>query len=918
MMLDFKPAIVLLSETRTVPEMYDAEFHINNYNFIRCDSDSRHTGGVAMYIHENINFKIISNCEKERAWFLAIHIIKGYHTTGIFGVVYRSFQTTNPVFLNNFDEWLENVINHNKQNFIFGDCNIDVKSNEFYSVKLKQLIADNRLVQIVDDHTRVTCNSKSLIDVLITNSKGIRYEIVKEHQISDHYMISASINSKTTMTAEEMTAVEIRSWKNYSSESLNISLNQKLLGFQGYAEINQTAEDLILKLKTCVNELTHMTTIQKKNKIPWFSQNLKSLKQDKLRNYGLMKIINSKDNWDNYKKSRNLYKQSLRMEQSIYFKNKFIENKNKPKELWKTLKSMYKTKNQTQWNIQFNNKIISEKQELAEALNRSFVSSVIDIHNNIPEVKDWDFSVVDKCSQKFCFQIITHQDLFKIISSMNSNAGIDGINRTVMMDAMKNQIFSANFTELINQSLNQAKVPKSWKISTVIPIPKTIKPTTPEELRPINMLPPYEAIMERVIKNQLINHINKNNILVDQQSGFRELHSCETALNLMLDNWKSEINDNKVVVSVFLDFKRAFETIDRKILLKKLNKYGVQGRELEWFTNYLEGRQQYTKIDNYVSKPMPNNLGVPQGSILGPLLFILYINDIVEVIKNCQVNMFADDTLITTSAPTLIEAVQKVNEDLENLRKWLMFHKLSLNISKTKYMVMSIRTKIECEENIKVDNQIIERVKQYKYLGVVIDENLNFNDHLDYIAKKMNKKLGLFNRIKDKLPLETKIIFYESIVAPHIDYCSSVFFIMNQSQIYRLQKIQNRFMRAILRAESRTHIREMLEVLEWKSINQRINFNVLKLLFRLENGDLPNYLDSILCTNREVHNYKTRNTHFRLPLYSKSFSQRSLGYNGVKLYNSLSNFYTLGELRELKYDNFLNLLNIFIKDNISI
>jgi len=168
------------------------------------------------------------------------------------------------------------------------------------------------------------------------------------------------------------------------------------------------------------------------------------------------------------------------------------------------------------------------------------------------------------------------------------------------------------------------------------------------------------------------------------------------------------------------------------------------------------------------------------------------------------------------------------------------------------------------------------------------------------------------------MPRETKVIFYESIVAPHIDYCSSMLFVMNQSQIYYLQKIQNRFMRGILRAEVRTHISEMLEVLGWKSINQRIHYNVLKLMYRLENGDLPKYLDSMLYSNREVHNYNTRNTHYRLPMYNKSFSHRSLGYNGVKLYNSLSNFYTMGELRELQYNQFLDLLSVFIKESISI
>ena len=666
--------------------MYDAEVYIKNYNCIRCDSDSRHTGGVVMYVHENISFKVISNCEKDRAWFLAIQIIKGYHTTGIFGVVYRSFQTTNAVFLNNLDEWFEDILNHNKENFIFGDFNIDVATKEFYSLKLVQLVKDYRMTQEVQEYTRVTKYSRSLIDLLITNSKNVQCTIVKDQQISDHYMLSVEINSKNAKAklSEECCAVEIRSWKNYSVDNFNHILNQQMQTYKSNDDLDYNADNLILKLRTTVDQLTQRKIIQNKCTTPWFTENLKLLKQEKIRCYGLMKIMNSDETWAIYKKARNSYKQSLRKEQSRYYQQKFNENRYNPKELWKTLKAMYKSKNTTQWSIQYNNKIITENQELVEVLNDTFVSSVVDIHNKIPKLNSWHFSDTNTCPTEFKFQCITYQEILRTINNLKSNTGIDGINRIIMMDAMKNQMFSEKFTNLINQCLSEAKVPNSWKISTVIPIPKTVKPTTPDELRPINMLPPYEAVLERVVKTQLINHILNNNILVDQQSGFREFHSCETALNLMLDNWKSEIDNKKVVVAVFLDFKRAFETIDREILLKKLRIYGIRGNELQWFKDYLQGRQQYTKINNFKSNLIPNNLGVPQGSTLGPLLFILYINDIVEAIRNCKINMFADDTLITTSAPTISEAMQKINEDLENLRKWLMYHKLSLNISKTK------------------------------------------------------------------------------------------------------------------------------------------------------------------------------------------------------------------------------------------
>lgn len=472
-----------------------------------------------------------------------------------------------------------------------------------------------------------------------------------------------------------------------------------------------------------------------------------------------------------------------------------------------------------------------------------------------------------------------------------------------MLDSF--EIIGPVLVSIINESLITGQVPDCWKISTVIPIAKVSGTIECDKFRPINMMPLCEKLLECVVKKQLERFLEANDIIVDIQSGFRAKHSCETSINFILQIWKSELEQNKKVVTVFLDLARAFETLDQDLLLKKLFLYGIRGVEYQWFKSYLTKRKQVTKFQNVLSFPLATDIGVPQGTVLGPLLFVLYINDICDSVSESKLNCFADDTSISFAHKDTNIAVDVVNRDLKNISDWLKFNKLKLNTTKTKYMIISNRS-IICDKEIKIDDEVIERVKIFKYLGIIIDYQLKFKQNAEYVAKKMARKVNILARLNKQLFYWSKISIYTTTILPHIDYCSSILFLLTKSDTVILQKIQNRAMRLILRCKRDVKIEFMLEKLNWLSINQRVQYNCLTLIYKIQNSMLPKYLNHQIIYNRDISPYNTRNkNNFRLPQCTKSQTQNSVYYKGLQLYNTLPNVIKneleLSKFKELLY-----------------
>ena len=244
----------------------------------------------------------------------------------------------------------------------------------------------------------------------------------------------------------------------------------------------------------------------------------------------------------------------------------------------------------------------------------------------------------------------------------------------------------------------------------------------------------------------MLNYVESNEILSIYQAGFRKQNSCETALQTVLVQLENSYKWKKVYRCSVLDYKRAFETIDRDLLLEKLGAIGIQERALQWFRSYLSERYQVVKFNNSVSYKREVVYGVPQGSVLGPILFTLYINDIVNTLSHCAKQLFADDALLYFISDNVNEIIKNLNADLEKIKLWSNENNLLLNLDKTKFMLITSRysTNADLNVTVKIDDCYIERVLEHKYLGVIIDHNLTFSSHANYVIKKVAKKVYFY------------------------------------------------------------------------------------------------------------------------------------------------------------------------------
>lgn len=362
-------------------------------------------------------------------------------------------------------------------------------------------------------------------------------------------------------------------------------------------------------------------------------------------------------------------------------------------------------------------------------------------------------------------------------------------------------------------------------------------------------------------------------------------------------------------MSIFLDFKPAFETLDRRILLKKLHKYGIQDTELRWFESYLENRKQITKFNNVKSPSINNEFGVPQGSILGALLFVIYINDMPHVLKECEIVLYADDTLIFAEADREEDCHEKLQRDINNINNWLKMNKLKLNESKTKLMEINMNN----SSLLKINNETIEKVKNIKYLGFIIDQKLNFKEHIDFMCKKIGKKIGFLKRIRNKISMLTAINIYNTIIKPHFEFGSTILYTCcTKTQIERLQKLQNKAMRSLLKCNRYTSIQFMLESLKWLNIQQRLKFNTIYFIQKMKIGCAPEYMLDEIRYVRDEQPYHLRNGQdFRIRRAETTYMQRSLYYKGFQLYNMIPNDIK----NEFNLNIFKRRISIYIRNN---
>ena len=414
----------------------------------------------------------------------------------------------------------------------------------------------------------------------------------------------------------------------------------------------------------------------------------------------------------------------------------------------------------------------------------------------------------------------------------------------------------------------------------------------PNNYRPISIIPVVAKVFERIIYDQVKAFIDENKLFFKSQSGFRSLHSTVTALLEATNDWAYNIDCGNVNAVVFLDLKKAFDTVDHEILVSKLNAYGIRHGANDWFKSYLSDRTQKSLVNGFLSEDRFISCGVPQGTILGPLLFLLYINDLPNCLKHSHPRMFADDTHLTYSAANVHDIDQNLNQDLKSVSEWLAANKLTLNTSKTEFMLIGSRQRIRTfhsSPTLTINETPIKRVDCVKSLGLNIDENLSWNKHIDKISKKIASGIGALKRMRPFVPSSTLKYIYSSIIQPHFDYCCVVWDNCSKSSADKLQKLQNRAARILTFSSYDTNADLLIKKLGWRKLDSQRKIQKVTMVYKSLNGLNPDYLQPLFNYRNSVINYTLRDTEGKLtiPMPRTNYLKNSFGYSGAELWNNL-------------------------------
>ena len=687
------------------------------------------------------------------------------------------------------------------------------------------------------------------------------------------------------------------------------------------SDINEACFTLI---KTIQHQLDHHAPVKsrrvKHKRLPeWSNQEI--LTTRKLRD-----ISKRHGNWPDYKKYRNKTKTLIRQAKKHHF-SEAVTNLKDTKSIWKHLRTANKKTsacdNALPDELEINGQKYTNSQDIAFKLNDYFASiseyiNTNDVITSAPDLTKLEAFISSKIPLDTFFRIpkITVNQVSEFINGLNpaKATGLDGIGPRILK--LASTVLSPSITALINKSIETATFPDQLKMAKLYPIYKGGSKSDPANYRPISILPTISKNFEKHINKHLVAFLNKYKVIHANQSGFRQKHSCQTTLVKLIDQWMACIDRGDIVGSVFLDFRKAFDLVDHSILIDKLSLYKCQGPDLNLISSYLKSRQQDIDGGKGLSTPANIKSGVPQGSILGPTLFLIFINDLPLHMEYCDIDLFADDATFHANGKTKSEVEPKLQTDGNNSKSWEKHHKMQIHYDKTSCMTLGSRHRTQNEASkldITIDGSEIKQVDKQKLLGVYIDENLLWTTHIDYLCSTISIKISLLKQLSTYVPVKVQKLFYQGYILPLIDYGSNTWGSTSKLNIERLSKLQKRAARIILKADFDTPSSEMFNELGWSTIENRHNYNKAVLTYKALNDLTPEYISNLLKPTFETHNRNLRsatNGSLSVPRSRTSFFDRSFSATAPKLWNSLPKEITtassLENFKQLAKTNFMN------------
>ena len=876
---------------------------IANYQSENMCRASGRGGGVSLLIKNGIFYRVRTDfcVMSEELELLFIEIDKTvFHIDKciLIGVVYRPPGTPLMQFNSSLNDILTNINKENKYIYLMGDFNINLLNHESHgqTAEFLEIMYTSFLFPLITKPTRVTSTTATIIDNIFTNNiqESHYYNGIFPVDISDHYPVFCIMHSKSyNLQAEFYFTRELtnRNIENFSEKLKEANWTQ-------VTECNDAQQSFTKYYQTYCNLYNQCFPIKRKkrgyvSRIPWLTDGLRRSIQIKNKLYVQSKKSPTTYNLTSYKNYKQHLRRLLRISERNYYDATLESNKNNLKKSWAIIKNVLnkKVKSQSAPNIMIGDEEISDKAIIAQKFNDYFTNIGSTLSNSIPSVDGDPTSFIPKVNSHSLFLYPVNEiELKNIVKSLrNSSPGHDAVLARILKTSY--EAHAVPLLHVVNLSLSQGVFPSELKLARVTPIFKSGDSSQLTNYRPVSVLSSYSKILERIVYNRLINFINKHNILYKLQFGFRQKYDTSLALIYLVDKIVTALNNGDIVLGVFIDLKKAFDTVNHEILMKKLQKYGVRGIAYNWISDYITNRKQYVMFANNPSKEGVINCGVPQGSVLGPLLFILYVNDLVNVSNLIFPLMFADDTNFFVSGSNAENLVTVMNGEMKKVVKWMKINKLSLNVAKTNYMIFTPpRYKITSSCKVMINDTLISKVNNIKFLGVVIDSKLTWNDHVQHIKIKMSKAIGIICKTRKYFHLMTLRKLYFAFVNPHLQYCIEVWGNTFEYLIDSLFILQKKIIRIMKSAPYRSHCEPLFLELKILNLKQMYTVSMIMFYYKYRKSLLPEVFNNMFSCRGDIHSYMTRNTlDIDLPSYGTVHLQRTLRYDGAKIWNAYKN-----------------------------
>nr|CAH7730879.1 unnamed protein product [Callosobruchus chinensis] len=772
------------------------------------------------------------------------------------------------------------------QLILTGDFNINMLQLDSAHVKqFTDILISYSLTQLVNFPTRITSTSATLIDLIVCckNAKISKTDVNPNVHIADHFWIDCHLDLYTE--ENETNFIYFRDLKNINLDYFNLDLNSipfhKIYYVPGINNKLELFNSYILQLFE--KHAPIQQRVVKKKRKPWITHAIISMRN--VRDKYLRKYKKSKTDkdWELYKEWRNYYNESLVREQKAYINSRLAVGSNKDR--WHNLKKIGVSKPYK----------ASLPKHLSDPdkINNYFSSVLSSNQNPSSEIFGKYRNSKHERATDFSFKMTTETEVANLLSKIKSKSlGVDGIGIDMLILCCPTIL--PVITHLINVCIETNTFPDIWKIAYITPVPKCNMPRDLKDLRPISILPTLSKIAEKILGTQLQTYLDNNSLLPSVQSGFRSGHSCATALLKITDDILQATDNDEVTALVLLDYSKAFDKINHSLLLAILEHIGCSRESIFIVESYLQGREQMVKVKDKVSVPAHITCGVPQGSILGPLLFCIYTSQLCTCLKSCKSHLYADDIQLYFSFPSADwhNASMKINSDLNALSCMSREHCLELNPNKCAVMFFGrekSRSDVINNDNfpVRIHDKLLPVVESIKNLGVELDTSLRFSNHINKIINKAFGCLKLIYSYRKVLNEDLKKLLCDALVLSQFNYCDVLYnSCLNNRDSSRIQILQNSCVRLICGIPRRQHLSHKYVELNWMNMSQRRILHCLVLYHKIMQNMKPGYLYEKVVFRSDVHDVNVRNKNLiSPPIHNTSIFKRSFSYSIYKLYN---------------------------------